>query len=190
MTSRAASDRSLTDRQEGTLVRLRDVTLAEADLYDRLQGVEKADGGFNDFGVPYAPVDREVLANGPLRNERNGVMFIERVDDGEVVGSVGWRRVTYGPNDESAAWMFGIDIVADARGRGYGTEAQRLIADYLFRTTPVNRVEASTDVENVAERRSLEKAGYTPEGVNRGAQYRAGAYHDLILYAKLRDDPR
>jgi RimJ/RimL family protein N-acetyltransferase len=55
-------------------------------------------------------------------------------------------------------------------------------------TTTLHRVEASTDVENTAERRSLETAGYIREGVLRGVQYRAGAWHDLITYARLRDD--
>jgi RimJ/RimL family protein N-acetyltransferase len=180
----------MSDSQEGTRVRLRDVTLADADVYDEIQRAEKSDGGFNDFGIPYHPVDREVLAKGPLRNERNGVMLVETTADGRVVGTVAWHLVAYGGNAESRGWMFGIDIVPDARGKGYGTEAQRLVAEYLFRTTSANRVEASTDVENVAEQRSLEKAGYTREGVARGAQFRAGAYHDLVLYGKLRSDPR
>ena len=37
------------------------------------------------------------------------------------------------------------------------------LAAYLFATTRVNRVEASTDIENRAEQRSLEKAGYVRE---------------------------
>jgi len=86
--------------------------------------------------------------------------------------------------------MLGIELLPEARGRGIGTEAQRVLANWLFDTTSVNRIEASTDVENVAEARALEKAGFTREGVNRGAQYRAGAYHDLVLYARLRSDPR
>jgi RimJ/RimL family protein N-acetyltransferase len=53
-----------------------------------------------------------------------------------------------------------------------------------------NRVEASTDIENAAEARALEKAGFRREGVVRGAQFRAGAYHDLVLFGKLRSDPR
>ena len=170
-------------------VRLRDLTLADADLFDELHAREKRDGGFNDFGVDAEPVDREALAKGPLRNERNGVMLVERVEDGAVIGSVGFHLVRYGPSPWSDAWMFGIDLVPEARGRGYGTEAQRALAAYLFRTTSVNRVEASTDVDNVAEQRSLEKAGFTREGVARGAQFRAGTYHDLVLYGKLRDDP-
>jgi RimJ/RimL family protein N-acetyltransferase len=54
----------------------------------------------------------------------------------------------------------------------------------------VNRVEAATDLDNIAEQRSLEKAGFRREGVLRGSQWRAGAYHDLVYYALLRTDPR
>jgi RimJ/RimL family protein N-acetyltransferase len=85
--------------------------------------------------------------------------------------------------------MIGIDLLPDARGQGLGTEAQRILADWLFETTPVNRVEASTDVENVAEARALEKAGFTREGIHRGAQFRAGGYHDLLMFSRLRGDP-
>ncbi len=43
-------------------------------------------------------------------------------------------------------------------------------------------------MENLPEQRSLEKAGYVREGIQRGAQFRAGAYHDLVTYSRLRDD--
>jgi RimJ/RimL family protein N-acetyltransferase len=85
-------------------------------------------------------------------------------------------------------WNIGIDLVPEGRGQGFGTEAQRLLAGYLFATTKVNRVEASTDVENMSEQRSLEKAGFTREGVVRGAQFRGGSFHDLVVYARLRSD--
>jgi hypothetical protein len=37
--------------------------------------------------------------------------------------------------------------------------AQCLLADYLFSTTPANRVEAGTEAEDIAGQRALEKAG-------------------------------
>jgi RimJ/RimL family protein N-acetyltransferase len=64
------------------------------------------------------------------------------------------------------------------------------VVELFFRHTTVNRVEAHTDVENVAEQRALEAAGFQREGVTRGAQWRDGTYHDGILYAVLRADPR
>ena len=169
-------------------VRLRDVVLADADLIDSWES-PAIRGEFNDFGEPPGPMPREVLAAGPLRNDHNGMLVVELIADRSLIGTVGWHRVMYGPNLESAAWNIGISLIPEARGKGYGTEAQRQVAAYLFETTDVNRVEASTDVENLAEQRSLEKAGYRREGVQRGSQYRAGGFHDLITYSRLRDDP-
>lgn len=171
----------------GRHVRLRDCTLADADMLDQWSR-DMDVGGFNDFG-PRQPVPREVLANGALRSERNGSLIIDRLPAGEPVGTIGWRLVTvYGPSPMSDALQIGIELVPAARGQGLGVEAQRLVADHLFASTSVNRVEASTDVENVAEQRALEKAGFQREGVVRGAQFRAGAHHDLVVYARLRSD--
>jgi len=170
-------------------IRLRDVTLADADMLDEWADDPRDKDGFNDFGEEPQPTPRHALAKGPLRNDRNGVLIIERLTDGEPLGTVGWHRMNYGPPPRSDAWNFGITIRPEYRGQGYGTEAQRLVARWLFDNTDLNRVEASTDVENVAEQRALEKAGFVREGIQRGAQFRAGAYHDLITYARIRTDP-
>lgn len=173
----------------GARVRLRDLAIADADLLDAWAADPDVRGEYNDFGVAPSPVDRDALGRGPFRNERNGELMIERLDDGQPIGLVSWHRVAYGPNDGSAAWNIGISLLPGARGRGFGSEAQRLIADYLFAATPIHRVEASTDVDNVAEQRSLEKAGFVREGLLRGAQDRRGVRHDLINFARLRSDP-
>jgi RimJ/RimL family protein N-acetyltransferase len=173
---------------DGTVVRLRDVTLADADRLDAWARDPAARGEFNDFGLEPSTADREALARGPLRNERNGELIVERLADGEPIGSVSWHQVRYGPNEGSFAWNMGISLLPEARGKGYGSEAQRLLADFLFATTAVDRVEASTDVDNIAEQRALEKAGYVREGVIRSAQSRPDGRHDLVNYARLRTD--
>ena len=170
-------------------VRLRDATLADADLLDAWARSPQAKGEFNDFGIePDEDSLRETLAVGPLRNERNGQLVVERAADGQPIGTVGWHENLYGPGPRSRAWNIGISLIPEARGQGLGGIAQRLLADYLFETTDANRVEASTDVDNLAEQRALEKAGFQREGIQRGAQFRAGAHHDLITYARVRDD--
>ena len=134
-------------------------------------------GEFNSFGEP-----------GEQQVATDVGRMIVVLDDGTPIGSVSWHSVSYGPNLRSRAWNIGITIVPEHRARGHGTAAQRMLADHLFATTDANRVEASTDTQNVAEQRSLERAGFRREGVLRGAQYRAGAWHDLILFARLRTD--
>jgi len=173
----------------GSKVCLRDLTIDDADLLDAWSADPDVRGEFNDFGFEPSRVDREALAKGPFRNERNGELIVERISDGEPIGSVSWHRVAYGPNPGSGAWNIGISLVPATRGRGFGAEAQRLLADYLFSATEFDRVEASTDVDNVAEQRSLERAGFIREGLLRGAQERSGIRHDLLNYARLRSDP-
>jgi RimJ/RimL family protein N-acetyltransferase len=109
--------------------------------------------------------------------------------DGVAVGSVSFIQIPYGPNRRSLAWRIGITVLPEYRRRGIGTAAQRTLADQLFARTPANRIEADTDVENIPEQRTLERAGFRAEGVHRGAQYRGGRWHDRILYARLRGDP-
>src|SRR5439155_7082718 len=73
-----------------------------------------------------------------------------------------------------------------ARGNGRGVAATRLLVKYLFTTTDVHRIEASTDVENVAAQRVLSRAGFGREGVLRGAQLRGGEHRDMVVYSVLR----
>lgn len=173
---------------EGRSVRLRDVVLADAEMVDRWYEEREA-GSFNDFGQPHKPIPRDVLASGPMRDEMRGTLIVERLEDDVPLGSVSWHVRRYGPNPESACFNVGIELLPAARGQGYGTEAQRLLADWLFAASDINRVEASTDIENMPEQRSLTKAGFAREGVTRGCQWRAGAYHDMVTYARVRSDP-
>jgi RimJ/RimL family protein N-acetyltransferase len=146
-------------------------------------------GEFNDFGLPPPPSLEQNLANGKrMVAPDRGQLLIERIEDGQVIGDVGWHTVSYGPNAESQALNIGASLSPGFRGNGYGTEAQRLLAEVLFDLFDVDRIEASTDIDNVAEQRSLEKAGYKREGVLRRAQFRAGGRHDLVSYSILRDD--
>jgi RimJ/RimL family protein N-acetyltransferase len=105
-----------------------------------------------------------------------------------IAGSLSWHAVWYGPNAGSKAWNIGIGLGEHARGHGIGTCAQRLLAEHLLESTAVDRIEASTDVTNLAEQRSLEKAGFTREGLLRSAQERADGRHDLYSYSFTRDD--
>lgn len=144
------------------------------------------DSSFDDFGPSAARSEPAACAM-----SGDGALSVV-TDDGEVAGEVSWhwQRWRWGPNDASSCPMIGIWLRREHRGRGLGSAAQRQLADLLFAHTTANRIEAHTDVENTAERRALEKAGFRREGITRGAQWRAGAYHDGFLYAVLRGDLR
>jgi RimJ/RimL family protein N-acetyltransferase len=130
---------------------------------------------------------RRFAENGGI-GESSGTLAVETTD-GDLVGSVSWNVVQHGPSVACRALNIGISLFSEYRGRGHGSEAQRLLAEYLFSTRLIERLEASTDIDNIAEQRALEKAGFLREGVLRHAQFRRGEWRDVVMYSRLRSDP-
>lgn len=114
---------------------------------------------------------------------------VELTADGvtTVVGDMSAHAVWYGPTAGSRALSMGISLVEEHRGRGIGAVAQRLLAEELH-DRGIVRVEASTDVANIAEQRALERAGFVLEGVLRGAQVRRDGRHDLQMWSHVRTE--
>ncbi|MBC8077908.1 MAG: GNAT family N-acetyltransferase [Chloroflexales bacterium] len=172
---------------KGELVGLRPVLAADLPLLEAWENDVAVHGEYNMFGLrPVNGMAGDFGKSGFLDDQQGMLMVVK--PDGEVVGAVSYHTVAYGPNSGSRTYNFGISLLPEQRGKGYGSGAQRLLAAYLFDTYPIARVEASTDITNVAEQRSLEKAGFTRDGVLRKAQWRSGAWHDLAVYSKLRGE--
>ena len=73
------------------------------------------------------------------------------------------------------------------RGKGYGTEATRLMVDYLFLSKEVTRIQAHTLAENMVSQKVLQKAGFTKEGTIRKSVFSRGEWRDRALYSILRE---
>ncbi|HEX2312956.1 MAG TPA: GNAT family protein [Thermomonospora sp.] len=127
---------------------------------------------------------RRRWADNGLLGEDDGPLLAVRGADR--LGFVAWSRVV--TSNGSSCWRIGIALLPEARGHGYGTRAQELLVRYLFAHTQMVRGEAVTEVANAAERRSLEKAGFTQEGVLRSYAFRDGRWRDAVLYGVVRDD--
>jgi ribosomal-protein-alanine N-acetyltransferase len=74
------------------------------------------------------------------------------------------------------------------RGRGYGTEALRLLVRNLFDNLPINRLEWTCDPRNRASAQVAQKCGFRSEGVARGVYFAYGEHRDAEIFALLRDD--
>jgi RimJ/RimL family protein N-acetyltransferase len=166
-----------------------DVTLrpvAEADLaiVERLTQDPVSAGEFAWLGWYKLTRFRQWWAENRLISDDIGILMVVR--EADRLGFVTWHKVPSTPG--YYYWNIGIALLPEARGQGYGTQAQRLLARYLFAHTTVQRIEAATEAGNVAEQRALEKAGFTREGVHRSAGWRDGAYRDGVWYSMLRTD--
>ncbi len=72
------------------------------------------------------------------------------------------------------------------RGKGFGTEAVRLLTDYLFQSKPINRLEIRMATENQASEKLASKAGFKLEGTHKEAAFSKGKLYDMHTYALLR----
>ena len=164
------------------LVRLRAVGSDDLAMLRRFAVEPEAVGphwtGFRDAGA----VERRFAADGYLGPD-GGRLVVEV--DGAAAGFVGWHAVAV---TSPRYWNIGIVLLPDFRGRGAGWRAQALLCEYLFEHTPVERVEAETQPDNVAEQRALTRAGFIKEGELRSAEFRAGAWQDVWVYSRLRTE--
>ncbi|MFT3772512.1 MAG: GNAT family protein [Minicystis sp.] len=119
-----------------------------------------------------------------------GVLLIEEIEGNAAVGIVQYSFIDT-PDEDLSHPEIGFAILEPAaRGRGYATEAVRLLVDYLFAGYPSERITAFTDVENAASQRVLARVGFEREGVMRRASFRGGTFRDIALYGLLRGAPR
>jgi RimJ/RimL family protein N-acetyltransferase len=168
---------------------LRPVTQADLSFLEAWADEPGGQNLFNYFGLRRSSQLQEQFARDGLLTDQTGTLMVclKHLEHTRV-GSIEYRQVHYGPSNASMAYELGIEIAPEYRSKGYGTEAQKALAAYLFSAYPVHRVQATTDTANLPEARALEKAGFKREGVLRQAQWRMGEYHDLVVFSKLRGE--
>jgi RimJ/RimL family protein N-acetyltransferase len=169
-------------------VRLRAVREADLDVLTANETPERDPWNYFEIRASNR-FHRRFADNGGLSTE-SGMLAVEKLDDtgATLIGSVSWSTVQHGPTLACRALNIGISLFPPYRRQGYGSEAQRQLVAYLFATRLVERLEAGTDVDNIAEQRALERAGFSREGILRHAQFRMGEWRDIVLYSRLRGD--
>jgi len=127
--------------------------------------------------------DTKTLPNEELEKvmlERTIFFMIEK-KDGAKIGHIGGWMI-------GRTMEIGFALLPNARNKGYGSEAIQLMVDYLFITKDIARIQVSTDTENAASQKAVEKAGFIREGTMRKSWYMRGDYRDHYLYSILREE--
>jgi RimJ/RimL family protein N-acetyltransferase len=165
-------------------VSLRPVEEADLPLVSRFLHDHAVTGEFEWFGFRVQTakeLERRWHEDGLLGAD-DGYLVLA-LEDGSCAGWLNWRNAGHFGNFE-----IGISLFPEHRGNGFGTEAQRQLVEYLFGTTTAHRIQAGTEVDNIAEQRALERVGFRREGVQRGVHFRDGSWRDGVMYGLLRTD--
>jgi RimJ/RimL family protein N-acetyltransferase len=107
--------------------------------------------------------------------------------DGATIGTA--QALACPRTQAPGVYEVGLTLFDEAdRGRGIGSETLRLLTAYLFRDRLAIRVWLTTDLDNVAMRRTSERLGFQQEGVMRATSEHDGELIDAAVYGMTRDD--
>ncbi|MHA7985960.1 GNAT family N-acetyltransferase [Rathayibacter sp. CAU 1779] len=118
-------------------------------------------------------------------SDGRSVQFVIDVD-GVAVGTVS----LFGFDELARHAEVGIALVAEARGKGIGTEAIGQIVEFAFVRCNLRRVHLEAIASNAGAIRSYEKAGFVVEGRQREHAWVRGRYEDNVVMGLLRSEWR
>lgn len=173
---------------QGKKVRLRAVELSDVEDYFCNEEDIDTDGQRTGDRV-YFPVSRktmeeralELAKSSPLGEEY--FMIIEDLE-GNIVGNIN----SHSCNRINGTFQYGVSIRSTCRGKGYASEAIRLLIRYYFLELGYQKVETHVYGFNNSSIRLHEKLGFVLEGTLRRHHYAAGKWHNVHCYGMTREE--
>jgi RimJ/RimL family protein N-acetyltransferase len=124
----------------------------------------------------------EFAATRPEQPDRVDLAVL-RAEDGKVLGEIVLNNL----NVDNESMGFRISLHSE-QGRGYGTEAIRLLLRYAFDVIGLHRVDLEVYDFNPRAIASYRKCGFVEEGRLRDALLWEGQWHDALLMSVLSTD--
>lgn len=160
-----------------------------------LRTIEEEDVEFLRDAINDPEVREGLTTAHPINAEQEREYFEERVSneedvnlaicvDGEIMGTIGLHDI----DQRAGNCEIGIWLAPEFHGRGFGTEASRLLIQYTFDELRMHRVLARVLAANEASARVWEKLGFEEEGVHRDEAFTGGEYVDMRYFSVLEDE--
>lgn len=133
---------------------------------------------------PARELIEKTIEEGGYQSDEVKTFWIEN----EANEKVGFVKI-YDLRDEIP--LFDLRIADHARGSGYGPEALKLVAEYVFQLPEAKiRLEGHTRQDNFAMRKTFERAGFVKEAQLRQAWFspKESSYYDAVTYGLTRED--
>jgi len=131
---------------------------------------------------PSEAAAKERIAKWSANQEVDLGFAIETLDDPPVlVGNIG----LWGAHPKERCATLGIALGREYVGRGYGTDAVRVIVGYAFRELGLHRIQLDVAPFNPAGIRAYQKAGFVEEGRHRESVLHDGRWYDQVLMSIL-----
>ncbi len=166
----------------GELVYLDSITREDIPLFAKW--FANLDMLYNLFPIAVVPQTEECETEWyeNMRKGKDYVFAIRTLTDKQLIGNTSLHDLDW--RNRSAE--FGI-VVGDPNywGRGYGSDATRVMVRYGFMELNLHRIYLIVFDYNKRAIRAYEKVGFQHEGTKREAHFRDGVYHDIHLMSIL-----
>ena len=136
------------------------------------------------FPHPYTLDDAHYFINQCIHRDESKQLIKAIVVDGEAVGSVG---ITVQKDISQKSGLLGTWLGEPFWGKGIVTEAIKKISEEGFEKLDIVRIYARPFADNIASRKTLEKAGYELEGILKKGVYKNGIVKDGSVYALVKE---
>ena len=113
-------------------------------------------------------------------------LVIADADTDEPIGTISLHEISRATGRAVAGYV----LAREARGKGLGRRALRLLCDFGFAELRLARIEVTIEPENLASRATAEAVGFREEGFVRSYMRIAGARRDMVMYGLLPADLR
>ena len=121
-----------------------------------------------------------------VRTDRDRVWFaVVLKEDDRVIGEAGLLRMFHAWRTTDLTIIIGDRT---AWGKGFGTQAIRLLLDYAFGCLNFHRVALGVVDFNERALNFYESVGFRREGVQRDGYFHGNRYHDFVLMSILEDE--
>jgi RimJ/RimL family protein N-acetyltransferase len=171
---------------EGEMIRLREYRREDIPL--RLKYINDPDvGGYLTPDVPYPMTLHEELKwFESLTAVSDTYKFaIETLEDNQFIGGCSIIGVDW----KNSVTAIGIFIGSkDHRGRGYGTDALKVLIKFIFMQMDINKIRLTVYSYNQQAIRCYEKCGFKVEGVLRQEIFKDGKRYDKIAMGIIKEE--
>ena len=140
------------------------------------------------FRIPYPYHDEDfdaflAIARRSWHRERSANWVVADAGSRKLLGMISLDVKELRQSGEIGYWT-----APWARGRHVMSAAARLVRDWAVADLGLERLELTTDVDNVASQRTAESIGFRREGIMRGYLTCRGVRRDSVLYGLLPAD--